>query len=77
MQNQKRLKLMLAAFEEHNRLMAEAQDGQGTQFLHTVLLLLFIHCFGWYYCRSCWNCFSVFLICIVSKITRTTASNMT
>jgi len=31
-QNQKRLKLLLTAFNKHNKLMMEAQDGQGTEF---------------------------------------------
>jgi len=31
-QNQKRLKLMLAAFEKHDRLMAEAKENHGTSF---------------------------------------------
>ena len=31
-QNRRRLKLMLAAFDKHNRLMAEAQDNHGTAF---------------------------------------------
>jgi len=39
-QNQKRVKLMLTAFDKHNRLMAEAQDGHGTQFTRRSIVLI-------------------------------------
>jgi len=38
-QNQKRLKLMLAAFEKHNMLMAEAQDNCGN-VIHIVAVFI-------------------------------------
>ena len=43
-QSQKRLKLMLVAFEMHNRLMAEAQDNHGRFLFHATV----IRCVGCY-----------------------------
>jgi hypothetical protein len=38
LQNQQRLKLLLAAFEKHNRLMAEAVDGNGMDLVVNAIL---------------------------------------